>query len=226
VLESEGGSRGTYLGFLTYYAFHLLECLVQSICACLEAFEDGIVFLSVQLITLLALLGRIHHDLDHALANHGRTQHDADELEDLGLDLPFEANEFKEAAAVATLAHHALGDAVQGSKLHVIIQAWLGSLYLAQTLFERVEFTDEDVGLVHLVRHDDQLLLGSQLEDSLDVIRSQARSRRVSWVDDGDAPHIDSLCACLVQGFLDAGEIGAPGLALVQVVGDACGVKY
>jgi len=68
-------------------ALHLLESVVEGVGARVEAGVDVVVFLLVELVGGGAFLGRVDHDFDHALADDGRAEHDADELVDLLDDL-------------------------------------------------------------------------------------------------------------------------------------------
>lgn len=101
------------MGLRALNALHLGKGLVQGGGALAETLVDPGVLLVVQLVRGLTLLGRVDHELDEALADDGRTEHDGDELVDVGLDLGVEANKLEVAAAVTALANHALGDAVE-----------------------------------------------------------------------------------------------------------------
>jgi hypothetical protein len=60
----------------------------------------------------------------------------------------------------------------------------------------------------------------------VDVGLGQRRARRVARVDDDDGAHVDALGAGVHDGGLEGGDVGAPGLRLVEVVGHALGVDH
>lgn len=213
------------LGLAALDALHLRKGLVEGVCALAEAVGDAVVLLVVQLERGVAGPGRVDHELDQALADDGGAQHDGDELVDGGLDLGVEADQLKVAAAVAALAHHALGDAVQRGQLDVVVLARVLLLHLAQDALEAVELADEDVGLVHLVGHDDELLLAGKVDHGAHVGLGQGGAGGVARVDDDDAADVDALGLGLFMRGADGLEVGAPGLVLVEVVGDAGGVE-
>ena len=123
-------------------------------------------------------------------------------------------------------AHHAFGNAVQGREFHVVEFAGVLLLQVAEALFERGEFADEDVGLVDLVREHDEFFLRRELDHAADVVGGEAGAGRVARVDDDDGAHVRAfVLGLLVSGF-DGGEVGAPGFAFVEVVGDAAGVEH
>jgi hypothetical protein len=68
-------------------AFHLLEGVVQGVGAGFEACEDVVVFFFVLGVGGGAFLGWVDHYFDHALADDGWAEHDADEFVDLLDDL-------------------------------------------------------------------------------------------------------------------------------------------
>lgn len=81
--EQVHGARGRGAG----HAFHLLEGVVEGVGAGFEAGEDVVVFFLVLRVGGGAFFGRVHHHFDHALADDGRAEHDADEFVDLFDDL-------------------------------------------------------------------------------------------------------------------------------------------
>jgi hypothetical protein len=77
---------------------------------------------------------------------------------------------------VATFTNHTLADAVHAGELNVVkltILTLVTLLQIAETLLEAVEFALEDVGLVHLIGENHQLLLCGELNDGLNVLRAQ-----------------------------------------------------
>lgn len=198
---------------------------MQGVGALAQAVEDAVVLFLVERVAGVAGDRGVHHELDEALADDGRAQHDGDELVDVGLDLRVEAHELKVAAAVAALADHALGDGVQGGELDLVVLAGVLLLQLAQDTLEAVELADEDVGLVDLVGHDHQVLGVGEVDDGADVLLGEGGAGGVAGVDDDDAAHVDALLLGLLVGGADGVEVGAPGLGLVEVVGDARGVE-
>ena len=163
------GKGAAYPRILALDALHLLEGLIQRRGALMQALENPVPLLLVQRITRITLLGRVDHHFDKTLADDRRAQHDADELVDLGDDLLVEADELEVATAVPALAHHALGDAVQGDDLDVVEFLGRRFLQVAQAFFEGDEGALEDVGLVDFVGDDDEFFLGRELEHALDV---------------------------------------------------------
>ena len=160
-----------YLRFLTNDPLHLLKRLKERRRTLLQPLRYTIKLLPVQRITRIALLWRIDLHLHQTLAHDRRTQHDGDELINLGLDLLVETNELEVSTAVPAFAHHAFRDAVQGREFHVVEFARLLLLQVAEALFERGEFADEDVGLVYLVREHDQLFFRRKFDHATDVLR-------------------------------------------------------
>ena len=74
-------------------ALHLLESVVESVGARVQAREDVVVFFLVEIVGGGAFFGRVDHDFDHALADDGRAEHDADELVDLLDDLDVDVSD-------------------------------------------------------------------------------------------------------------------------------------
>jgi hypothetical protein len=78
------------------------------------------------------------------------------------------ADKLKVTTTVTTLANHTLADAVQADKLESVklaVLVLLAFLKLPKTLLKAGELAHEHIGLVHLVGHDDQLLLGSKRQN-------------------------------------------------------------
>lgn len=163
-------SKKTYLWLIAAHAFHLLERLVKRICALLKSSKDTVVLLLVQLVTRLALLGRIDHHLDDALAKDGRAQLDGDELVDFLRNFRIEADELEVTTTMTALADHALGHRVQRGQLDVVVLARLLLLEIAQCLLERDELANEDIGLVDFIGDDNETFLCSELEDGANVL--------------------------------------------------------
>lgn len=207
------------------HALHLSESLVEGGGALTQTVEDAVVLLLVQLVGGLAGPRGVDHELDEALADDGGAEHDGDELVDVGLDLRVEADELEVAAAVAALADHALGDGVEGGELDAVVDAGLLLLHLAQDALEAVELAHEDVGLVDLVGHNDEVLLVGEVEHGTDVVLGEGGAGRVARVDDDEGADIDAVGLGLLVGLAQGVEIGAPVLRLVEVVGDAGGVE-
>lgn len=213
------------LGLGALDALHLRESLVQGVGALAQAVVDAVVLLVVELVRGLARLGRVDHELDEALADDGGAEHDGDELVNVGLDLGIKADELKVAAAVAALADHALGDAVQRGELDgVELAVGVLLLHLAQDALEAVELADKDVGLVDLVGDNDEAALVGELDDGADVGLGERGARRVARVDDGNGPHVEALGDALFVRLADRVHVCAPVLGLVEVVGDRGGV--
>jgi hypothetical protein len=77
--EQVHGARGRGAG----HALHLLEGVVQGVGAGFEAGKDVVVFFLVLRVRGGAFLRWVHHYFDHALADDGGAEHDADEFVDL-----------------------------------------------------------------------------------------------------------------------------------------------
>lgn len=226
-LLGEGDGREEVHGALrlgALDALHLTKGLVQSGGALLETSKDAVVLLLVELIRGLTLLRRVHHELDEALADDGGAEHDGDELVDVGLDLGVESAELKVATSVTALANHALGDGVERSKLEAVELAGVLLLELTEDSLEAVELANEDICLVDLVGHNNEVLLVGELKDGTDVLLGQRGTGRVAGVDDDDASDVDTVGLGLFIGAADRLEVGAPVLGLVEVVGDGSGV--
>lgn len=214
-----------YLRISTLHALHLLERLVQRRRARLQPREDAVSLRLVELEARLPLLGWVDHHLHQALADDRRAQRDADELVDLLDDLRGEADELEIAAAVPALAHDALADGVQADELDVVIRPRLRLLHVAQHGLEAVELADEDVGLVDLVGEDDEVILGGEGDDRLNVVVGEGGAGGVAGVNDGDGAHVGFFFLGLAQGRLDAADVRGPMVLLVEIVGDAFGVE-
>lgn len=186
------------LGLVALNAFHLGESLVQSSGTLLEAVEDVVVLLVVQLEGGLSSSGRVDHELDEALANDRGTEHDGHELVDVGLYFSIEANKFKVTTTVTTLADHALGDTVHRHKFDLVVLPGVLLLQLAQNALEAVELSNEDVGLVHFVSHENEVFLAGEVNDATDILLRQRSTSRVTGVDDNNAADIDAIGLGLV----------------------------
>lgn len=218
--EIHGALRSTALN-----ALHLLKGLVQGIGTLAKAVEDGVVLLVVELVGRLSGLGRVDHDFDEALADDGGAEHNGDKLVDVGLNCGIETDKLKVAATVTALANHALGDAVEGSELDAVVFAGILLLHLAQDALEAVELANEDVGLVDLISHENQVLLAGKVDDGADVLFGERGTRGVTGVDDNHAADINALSNGLVIRGLDGLEGSAPVLGLVEVIGNGGGVE-
>lgn len=224
--EGDGGEEvHGALGLGAVDALHLVKGLVQGGGALLEAVEDALVLLVVELKRGLAGAGRVDHEVDHALADDGGAEHDGDKLVDVGLDLGVQADELKVAAAVAALADHALGDGVEGGELDLVVLAGVLLLHLAEDRLEAVELADKDVGLVDLVGHDEEVLFVGKVDDGADVLLGERGAGGVAGVDDDDAADVEAVGLALFVALADDVEVGAPVLGLVEVVGDGGGVE-
>lgn len=191
----------------------------------MQSLVDAVVLLLVQREAGLALFGRVHHHLHDALADDWRAELNTDVLVDFSLDLLVDANHFVVATTVTTLADHALGDGVQRGQLHVVELAGLLLLQVAQALLEGDEFAREDVGLVHFVGHDHQLLLCGKLDDAANVGGRKSGTSGVAGVDDDNGADIGAVRNSLLVRSLDIREAGAPALGLVEVVGHGGGIE-
>lgn len=126
---------------------------------------------------------------------------------------------------MTALTDHTLGDGVKRGKLETVVLAGGLLLNLAEDLLEAVELANEDVGLVDLIGHDDQVLLGGEVKDGLDVLLGERGTGRVTGVDDDDASDVDAVGLGLLVGSADGVQVGAPASGLVEVVGNAGGVE-
>jgi hypothetical protein len=126
----------TYLWVLATDSLHLLEGIKKGIGALLETLVGRVVLGLVLLVGLVSFFRRIDHAFDYALANNWRTEHDADELINLGGNLRIKANQLEIAASVAALSNHALADAVERDEFDIIELARLLGLQLAEALLE------------------------------------------------------------------------------------------
>lgn len=198
---------------------------MQSSGALLEAVEDVVVLLVIQLERGLTRSGRVDHELDQALANDGGAEHDGDELVDVGLYFGIKANELKVTTTVATLADHALGYTVHRNKFDLVILSGGLLLQLAQNALEAMELSNEDVGLVHLVSHENEVLLAGKVNDATDILLRQRSTSGVTGVDDYNAADINAVGLGLVVRGADGVEIGTPFLGFVQVVRNWGGVE-
>lgn len=88
-----------------------------------------------------------------------------------------------------------------------------------------MKLADEHIRLVHLIRHHDQILLGRELENGLDIFFGERCACGVARVDHDDGADVCALSDGFGVGFLDDGEVGAPGFGFVEIVRDTAGVK-
>ena len=94
-------------------------------------------------------------------------------------------------------------------------------LELAEGFLEGGELADEDVGLVDLVRHHHQILVGGEAEDVRDGVGGQAAARGVARVDHDDGADVGAVALSIGVGVLDGGHVRGPATGLVEVVGHA-----
>ena len=223
VKKGRGGV--TYLRLLTFNTFHLAESVIQSKGTLVKSFPDRVVLLVVQVKAGLTLLGRVHHHFEQTLPDNRGTEHDTDELVDLGSDQGVKANQLKVTTTLTTLANHALRHTVEGGQFDIVVLATNLLLELAETLLERGELAHEDVGLVDLIGNDHELLLCSEIEDVLDILWAQRGTRWVAWVDDDDGTDINTRGLGLGQRLTDGVDISTPGLLFLQVVRHALRIQ-
>lgn len=213
------------LGLAALDTFHLGEGGMKSESALLEAVEDGVVLLVVELVRGLALLGGVDHELDKTLAEDGGAEGDGNKLVDLSLDEGVEADELEVTTTVATLTNHTLGDGVEGGKLEVVVDARLFLLHASENGLEGVELAGEHVGLVDLIGNENKALLAGELDDGADVSLGKRGTGGVTGVDDDDGTSIDTFGLGLLIRGLDGLKIGTPKPGLVQVIGHAHGIE-
>ena len=223
VKKGRGGV--TYLRLLTFNTFHLAESIIQSKGTLVQTFPDGVVLLVVQLIAGFTLLGRVHHHFEQTLSNNWRTEHDTDELVDLGSDQGVKANQLKVSTTLTALANHTLRHTVEGGQFDIVVLSRGFLLELSETLLERGELAHEDIGLVDLIGNDHELLLRSKIEDVLDILWAQRGTRWVAWVDDDNGTDINTIGLGLRQRLADGADISTPGLLFLQVVRHALRIQ-
>lgn len=160
----------TYSRRLTLYPLHLLENLKERIRPLLQPVENPIILLAIKLITLLTLLGRVNHELHNALTDNRGTELNANELVHLIRNLLIESTKLKVPATMSAFANHALGYTVQRSEFDVVVFARGLFLQVPECFFEGDEFSEEDVGLVDFVGHDDEFLLRGEFQNGFDVV--------------------------------------------------------
>lgn len=199
---------------------------MESDCTLLQTVEDAVVLLLVEFVRGLTLARGVDHEFDEALADDGGAEHDRDELVDLGLNLGVETAELEVAATVTALTDHALGNTVEGSELETVVgTVRVLLLKLPENALEAVELALEDVGLVDLIGHHDEVLLVGEVEDGADVVLRERRAGGVARVDDDNGTDIGAVGLGLFVGTADRLEVGAPVLGLIEVVGNACCVE-
>lgn len=136
-------------------------------------------------------------------------------------DIFVETNKLVITTSVSTFTNHSLGNGVKRRELNLVILSRLGLLEVTKTLLERVEFADEDVGLVHFVCKDDQFLLGGEFENASDLFRAERSTCWVTRVNDGNGTGVDAFFLCLLERRLDALEARTPTRGLIKVVWNA-----
>lgn len=167
----------------------------------------------------------MNHALNNTLSNHRRTKLNRHKFINLRHNILVKTNELVITTSVSAFTNHSLGNGVQRSKFNLIVLAWLGLLEITKTLFERVEFTDEDVGLVYFVCKHNQFLLSGEFEDISDLFFAERGTSWIARVDDGNGTGVNAFFVCLLESRLDALETCTPACGFIKVVGDAVCVK-
>lgn len=114
---------------------------------------------------------------------------------------------------------------MQRGQFKGVVLSGVGLLHLAEDLFEGSELAFKDIGLVHLVGHNNKGLLGGKLNDRLDVVGREHSTSGVSRVDDHNGLHINSFGDGFFVSGLNRIEVCSPGIGFVENVWDALGIK-
>ena len=73
-----------------------------------------------------------------------------------------------------------------------------------------MECTLEYIGLVNFVGYDYELLLGSEVNNFLNLGFREGGTGWVSWVDNNDGANIDAFVPGLFSSTLNGGDVGSP----------------
>lgn len=172
-----------YLSLLARHAFKLVEALSHEKTSVPKRVLDTLSLLEPEGVTLAVLLWWSDQAVDADLTRNRRAQSDRAHLVDLIENFRVNVDKLKEASPSAALARVALGDGVERDERDV-----LGNFGRqgSKDLFERVEGLglSENVGLVNLIGHEQDLVLVAELDDGLHVLEREAVTSRVSGVDD------------------------------------------
>jgi len=66
-----------------------------------------------------------------------------------------------------------------------------------------------DVGLVDLVRHQEEVLTAAEAQHGHHVVDREALAGGVAGVDDDHRAHVDAIDTCLRDGSLEGGDLGS-----------------
>ena len=203
-----------------------LEGVIEQLSPLLEGVVDVLSLGLVELVGLVALGWRTHHEVDHCLAGDHCADGERGELQDHLADALLEPDELEVAASLATLAKDTLGSRVDGCQLHVLVHLGVAALQVPEDTLEGVELAllGKHVLLVHLVREDDHAVLGGEGHDVLHDLWLQHGARRVARVDHDDHGGLDALGDSALDLLLNLARVRGPPRLLVEVVWDGGGV--
>ena len=143
-----------------------------------QSLVDRVRLLLPERVALVPGLGWPHHAVDADLATYGHAKVDADHLVEQRDRLIWDVGDFKVAPPSSAFAGDALGDGVEGDERGVRVEHAHDLLERG----ERVRVTGVDVGLVHLVRHKDDVVLLAQLDEALLLVEGENRTNGVAGV--------------------------------------------
>lgn len=146
--------------------------------------------LCILLVALVALLRRVHHEIHADLALQARAELDGRELVDLIHCSLVKVDNLEEASSATAFSDLALRKRVERDELEIV---GIRLAHLLYDLLERVKRPMrlvENVGLVYLVRHEDELLLICKSDNVLHLLESETLSRRVARIDDDECTHV------------------------------------
>ena len=197
----------------TGHSVQLVQSRRQLLGAHLQRVQNAVLLLLEQLVRRIPGLGRIDHHVHRVLSVHVRAAADRQQLVQLCTHVVREVHQLHIATTTTALAPVSLRGRVERHQLAVQTQ-------LAHHLLERDELVARtvDVLLIHLVRHDHDVLTSADLADVLDVLASEALACGIARVHCSDRLHRQTLAASTLDRLLDVSRIQRPVVLLVQVV--------
>mmetsp|Transcript_17097 Transcript_17097/g.24986 ORF Transcript_17097/g.24986 Transcript_17097/m.24986 type:complete len:297 (-) Transcript_17097:586-1476(-) len=183
----------------------------------LQGLQEGSLLLLEQVVRWGTRLGGVDHEPQRNLAGHVGGQVDGGNLVQHARHLGVNVRQLKVTTTQAALAVHTLGHRVEGDQLQLF-------RVRGSHIHHGLAGGDEhggalvDVLLVHLVRHQHNVLLYTEAHQLTDALLGEALPGGVAWVDEHQGAHRDALGPGLVQGAVHGVQVDGPPFLLVQVV--------
>src|SRR5579871_843474 len=114
---------------------------------------------------------------------------------------------------------------MQAHQLNVIIRVRFLLLQIPQHLLEADKLSDEYISLIDLIGYNDQLFLGSKLDDFFNNINRQRCTRWIARVDHANTSNIGSFSFSCVDGIIQRRHVSAPLRLFLEIVFDRSSVE-